>query len=1058
MIERRRTGKQWLAGLALLLGLSYGAVDVEAQSSTTARVAGAIRGSDGRPVPQAIITMTATGGGREYQVTASTGGTFSIDLVWPGSYELRVEALGYRPLVARTLSLSGGDDRSVSFVLTAEPPPVTRVDTVIVAGSASSRVRAGGIVLDGRDAELPYRFTDMGAVAALSTSFDRGLGAQGLPGDLSVTIADGVPTYRAPHPSGRSELVANAVFPVSALSSVVAVHNPSDIEWSGAAGGYLVTTTRNSTRSGGIEFDGSWSGDPVWSSNELDVESPTLLSYQGGLRGAVDVGESGSFLLSGEVLRHEAPLVARVGSSLAPELSALDPTVLGGLTEPGTESFTRYSGLVRFDVQRSPTSSVFVRGAGAFTERSFDRAGPLTISGFSAPAEESVDFSAAAGVVTAPSRRLRLEFRGGLSGSYRDFGTAVDGRAPVFLAESGTILGEAPSSFGESGRTDFLLTPLVRYQATGDAAFKFGASLRASSHTMSHSRATLGDLVYSGASELIAGDGFGQITSAPEESFGTRELGVFGQYEGTPTPNVRLIVGGRYSYESIGGDGATLNDQWFEATGLRTNALETGFHQMDARVSLTWDPSSDGRTRLMLGGSVHEGDLDSRAIYEVFANDTEGTAARYSGTAPVWPGEWNPPLGSERPTLTLLGPDTRAPRTINVSASLSQRLTATTTAFAGVSTRRTDFLLRRRNLNIPRVPRALDAGGRSVFGTLIQTGGTVVTTSDDARRFPEFGAVWALDPDGWSEHLGITAGVEHSSSMVDLLGSYTWSETTDNWLGASSGTIGATLAPLVPVQEGSAPWSEGVSDFDRPHRLAGAATFRFGAVSVSTVYRLESGTPFTPRYRLGVDANGDGSMRNDVALVPSTEDLGSLAQDWPCLEDQAGGFAIRNSCRGPNRHSVDARIQFQIAVVGGQRARIVVDGLNLVESTDQVLDDALLLVDPDGRDLGGPRREYGDAPYDRERRFRSATLSDQSGPYGPVRCEDRRMNRAMFRELPTTGVAIVLLFSAAGLGCADAGDVALLEIEGSGVLVGQAYLDEDASGTFTAGDSPMAGC
>ena len=43
------------------------------------------------------------------------------------------------------------------------------------------------------------------------------------------------------------------------------------------------------------------------------------------------------------------------------------------------------------------------------------------------------------------------------------------------------------------------------------------------------------------------------------------------------------------------------------------------------------------------------------------------------------------------------------------------------------------------------------------------------------------------------------------------------------------------------------------------------------------------------------------------------------------------------------------------------------------------------------------------------------------------------------------------------LACTDAGDVVLLEIEGSGVLFGQAFLDADASGTLSAGDEPVAG-
>lgn len=41
--------------------------------------------------------------------------------------------------------------------------------------------------------------------------------------------------------------------------------------------------------------------------------------------------------------------------------------------------------------------------------------------------------------------------------------------------------------------------------------------------------------------------------------------------------------------------------------------------------------------------------------------------------------------------------------------------------------------------------------------------------------------------------------------------------------------------------------------------------------------------------------------------------------------------------------------------------------------------------------------------------------------------------------------------------CSDVSDVVLLEIEGAGVLFGRAFLDADASGDLSAGDTPLAG-
>ena len=938
---------------ACLLGVSLCALvsvdTVEAQSITSSGVSGTVRGGDGAPVAQALVTLSSVSGSGSHQSTTTSAGGFAFNLIQPGSYELRVEALGYRPLVARPLTLSAGEVRALNFTLTIEPPPVTRVDTIALPAGASSRARVGALQFGaGEIGSLPYRFNDLGGVASLSTVFDRGLGAQGLPGDMTLLLADGLPVYRAPHPTARGEILASPLFSTSSLGSVASMHDATDVEWSGSAGGYLVTTTRNATGDGGAEIDAGWSGDPLWSSGELGFESPSLLSYQGAARGTVPVGSSGTLFVSGEALQHEAPLAPRVGDALATDLAALDPTVLGGLTQPGVESYRRYAGLARLDVQRSSTSRFFLRGAGAVTERAFDGAGPLTLRGLAAPAEESLDFSAALGLINASSRRTTLELRGGVSGSYRDFTASAAGLSPAYLTEPAAFLGEAHSSVGESSRTDVVLNPLLRYEVGSNSSLKFGATVRASRHAMAHSRSSLGDALFSGPVELLSGQGFGQRTSASEESFGSQEFGVFAQYEGMPSSNVRLVLGGRYDFERIAGDGAR-NEEWFDATGLGSDEFDTGYNQFGARFSLGWDPGGTGRTRVMIGASLHEGDVDPRAIYQVLAQDTDGTSTRYSGSSLGWPEGGIPAVaGPGLPSLTLLGPDARAPRTTNLSVTVSQRVGDQTSAFVGASTRRTDFLMRRRNLNLPLVPSAADSWGRPVYGTLEQTGGTVVTTADDARRFADFGDVWALDPDGWSEYVGVTVGLEHTTALLDAFASYTWSETTDNWVGAGSGTVGASLKPGLPASEGETPWGEGVSDFDRPHRAVGALTMHFGPVSTSALYRFESGAPFTPGYRLGVDANADGSMRNDVAYVPSGAEVGSVANEWPCLDDQADGFAARNSCRAGDRHTLDARVQIRVGSFGGRQARFTIEGFNLIEAKDALLDDALLLIDPSG--------------------------------------------------------------------------------------------------------------
>jgi hypothetical protein len=116
---------------------------------------------------------------------------------------------------------------------------------------------------------------------------------------------------------------------------------------------------------------------------------------------------------------------------------------------------------------------------------------------------------------------------------------------------------------------------------------------------------------------------------------------------------------------------------------------------------------------------------------------------------------------------------------------------------------------------------------------------------------------------------------------------------------------------------------------------------------VAGLYRFESGAPFTPGFRDGVDANGDGSATNDPAFVDASLDgMSEVVNEWGCLQDQTGGFAARNSCRGPDTHALDARLTLGVFANDAVRADLVVDALNLIAGDHGIVDDALVLVDP----------------------------------------------------------------------------------------------------------------
>ncbi len=218
------------------------------------------------------------------------------------------------------------------------------------------------------------------------------------------------------------------------------------------------------------------------------------------------------------------------------------------------------------------------------------------------------------------------------------------------------------------------------------------------------------------------------------------------------------------------------------------------------------------------------------------------------------------------------------------------------------------------------------------------------------RRFSGFDLVSAIDPDGYSDYWGMTVRLERQVGHgLHLLASYTYSRTTDNWLSGRGGDPAGQLSPF-PDSLGGQDWAKGRSDFDVSHRVVVAAEFQPRlplSPRLAFVYRYRSGYPFTPGFRNGVDANGDGSASNDPAFVDaSLPGMSTVLSQWDCLRAQVGRFAERNVCRESGVHALDLRASFAPVRPGGYPVEVVVDALNLLESDFGVRDDALYLVDP----------------------------------------------------------------------------------------------------------------
>jgi hypothetical protein len=321
-----------------------------------------------------------------------------------------------------------------------------------------------------------------------------------------------------------------------------------------------------------------------------------------------------------------------------------------------------------------------------------------------------------------------------------------------------------------------------------------------------------------------------------------------------------------------------------------------------------------------------------------------------------------PSIGNQRPNVTVFEPDFGAPRSWRASLGVSHRLGVRLGASVDLSYALGTNLYSVRDLNLNTTPRFTIAaeGNRPVFvdpNAIVPTTGAISLLS--SRQFSQYAQVLDVTS-GLRSHTGQVTlslnGVTPNDIIWNL--SYTFTRSLDqssffNAGGFGGGGAGSGFgSPTTAGDPNEFPWA--TSDFERRHSIVGTTTWLVKAwLDLTSVVRLTSGAPYTPR--VASDINGDGS-RNDRAFIfnPADPTIASdtalvngmqrLLANGPgdareCLLKQIGGVAGRNSCRGSWTPGIDlqANIRPDLGSFLGRRLMISVSAINPLAGLDQLL-------------------------------------------------------------------------------------------------------------------------
>jgi hypothetical protein len=908
-----------------------------AQSLTAGSLSGVVQDLSGEPLPKANVTLTdrATGSTR----TEQTGrdGRFAFSFLAPGRYDAFVEQLGFRPKLIRDALIFAGSYADVTVNLATVRPPVISVDTVPYWGGAPpSGYVAGGppILLD--VTELLDNRRLLTNAAGLSSASSPALDMEGLPGRLDGLVVDGVARRAAQHPEIAAAGFDGIAFPLAAAGQAVRRAGAADVEWSGFSGGFLSGQSLRGAPGAQPKAFADWSAE--------------------GPRGGVLVSgplmaDSASFVAGVEAARLSRSLPAPwSGDSLGTSIAALAPDTSGAnLYLRGYDSRTTLvSGFGRFEWQIAPAYAIAVRGSVASATVSNPDLGAALAPSLGSRLQAR-DFSAEAWLTSRLSAKAALELRFSIDGSTRDY--RAPSAAGTTIVDGGLSFGADDALPGRFRRTDVRISGTGHLSA-GAQQFKFGVGLGFVTHDQTYAAGTSGQFVFAGDSEFAQQRGlFTQtVGPLPAASFGMPQTAVWLQDLWTPMPGLQVLLGFRYDAEQLPQSDIVLDQPWKTSTGLSNTNIPTSRGQASPRLSFRWSAGASRPWVVHGSAGLFFSGADPALIGELLSHSGATEERRGIGSLGSWPAAPDSTIAPVTgQALTLLSPSFTPPRTARVVLDISHGLTDNTSFEVTGTYRHTDFLPRRTDLNLRLAPGTTDQYGRTIYGTPVQEGSLLAASPGSNRRFSGFDLVSGINSDGFSDYWGVTIALERTVVRgLNLLASYTYSRTTDDWLGAGGGGPDAQLPPF-PGGLNGVDWAKGRSDFDVPHRLLAGAELelpaRIGA-RVGVLYQYRSGYPFTPGFRDGVDANADGSGSNDPAFVDnSINGMDALLAEWDCLRPQVGRFAERNSCRTQAVQSLSVRLAIGLPRVADRRTELVLDALNLVQSDVGIVDRALYLVD-----------------------------------------------------------------------------------------------------------------
>lgn len=923
-----RLGARWGAVAFFLLSIPLTAHG----QTVTGSIRGRVVGVDGQPVVSATVTATNTETGVARQALTGPDGRYRLLGLSLGSYAVRAQAIGHRPLEKSGYRLEVGAELIVDFTVEAAAVEIAAVPVVVEQTPLVDPSRTGvSMRVNQQQIEnLPTNgrnFTDFIGLAPTYVkrpAFGAGAQAGSLGGarDGGVLIQmDGVQntgTFFGGDPRGSDRLPI--AFSIEAVKEFQVLTNEYDVSKGGFTGGVVNAVTKSGTNELHGSFFEYFRNEALTEKSFLGITPSDFRSHQfGGQVSGPIIRNKAHFFFAVDRQARQAPITA-----VDPGVTGISATSLGRLdsiirnvyaVDPGTSgTFSTIQNewvlFGRVDWNFSNKHRLAIRDSYTALDFTGDR--------ISTGGSNTFDYSSNGGPLHPKANSFVVNLFSNLSGSlYNEFrfqyATDHKPRPPavsfpqVRVTLGGRVIALGADSiiqYNNLDETTFQFADIVTYNR-GAHSFQLGTdNIRYSFFNLFFNngfgtytfnwgtdRATLDSMVARHASAFTRSVPFSGVSPAqfpdsiPVARYRAWSYSVFAQDKWQVTDRLTVNGGLRLDIPKVSGlprNNPLLLDsfpQFFPDSGtarITTGREVPAQHNWAPRAGFAYDVFGDHRTVLRGGAGLFYGYTPFVFWSNMFLNT--GQDQLNVLCAPTTPATQNVNLTVDAPVNC--GP--LAPPVAN--------------AFFFTKDYKTPYDFKANFGFDHGVTPNFVIGGEIAYAktrdnysnrdinyrsdptaVLAGEGGRLVvgtppgSSGSSVRRIdPRFRQVLEHDNRSRGDYVALIGSLRYRTAAWDVSGSYTYSHTRDDF----SRSCCTSTSQYGAIEAGRNINNDltgdfGTSDNDVPSTVVLSGLWHGPAgLSLSAIWRTFAGHPFSPQISFSNDANGDGVTGNDRAYIP----------------------------------------------------------------------------------------------------------------------------------------------------------------------------------------------